>query len=89
MDDTITIDRAGRLVLPKGIRDRFHMKGGSRLEVAVVGDHVELTPVTDDDTNVEIIDEDGLLVLSGGGEPFDAVEALQADREERDEHLAP
>ncbi|MEN9840296.1 MAG: Antidote-toxin recognition MazE, bacterial antitoxin, partial [Verrucomicrobiota bacterium] len=30
---TITIDRAGRVVLPKSIRDRFHLTPGTEIEL--------------------------------------------------------
>lgn len=46
-----TIDRAGRVVVPKGIRDRLHLTGGAEveiteadgiIEVAVVGASIEI-----------------------------------------------
>lgn len=87
MSFTISIDQAGRLVLPKAIRDRFNLRKGSLLEIETVGDHVELKPVAEDEP-VELIEKNGrLIVPAQGDESFDAVEALRKDREERDEHL--
>jgi len=40
-----TIDHAGRLVLPKAIREVASLQPGSELEVRYVGDHIELEPV--------------------------------------------
>ena len=39
---SITIDKAGRLVLPKPIRDRFNLVSGTELEVEVEADGVRL-----------------------------------------------
>ena len=39
-----TIDAAGRLVVPKAIRDRAGLKAGIPLQIALVGDHVEIRP---------------------------------------------
>ncbi len=39
---SITIDRAGRLVLPKPIRDRFNLVSGTELEVELEPDGVRL-----------------------------------------------
>ena len=88
MSFTISIDQAGRLVLPKAIRDRFNLSGGSKLELQTVGDHVELKPVAPENS-VELIEKNGRLIISAEGvESFDAVEAIQADREERESHLS-
>ena len=41
----VTIDAAGRLVIPKQVRARLGVEAGSELELDEVGDHVELRPV--------------------------------------------
>ncbi|CAN5284607.1 hypothetical protein BH23VER1_BH23VER1_14730 [soil metagenome] len=86
MSVTIPMDKAGRLVLPKPIRERFGMGDGGRLEVTVVGDHLELSPVKDH-ADAKAIERDGLLILTTGGMAFDAVEAIAEDREERMDYL--
>lgn len=40
----VTIDAAGRLVIPKQVRARLGLEAGSELELDEVGDHVELRP---------------------------------------------
>lgn len=40
----VTIDAAGRLVIPKQVRARLGLEAGSALELDEVGDHVELRP---------------------------------------------
>lgn len=40
----ITVDAAGRVVIPKQIRDRLGLGPGSALELDEWGDHLELRP---------------------------------------------
>ena len=42
MRTSVTIDKAGRLVLPKTMRDALHLKPGSSLEVEQRDDEVVL-----------------------------------------------
>jgi len=45
MKKILSVDQAGRLVLPKQLRDQFGLHPGSLLEVAIGHDHVELKPL--------------------------------------------
>jgi AbrB family looped-hinge helix DNA binding protein len=45
MKRTLSIDRAGRVVLPKQLREHFNLSPGSQLEIAVGPDHLELKPM--------------------------------------------
>jgi len=45
MNAIVSIDEAGRLVLPKRLRVQFNLHAGSELEVAACPDHLELRPV--------------------------------------------
>ena len=40
-----TIDSAGRLVLPKAIREAANLEGGTEVEIRIAGDHLEIEPV--------------------------------------------
>jgi AbrB family looped-hinge helix DNA binding protein len=40
----IPIDKAGRVVLPKEVRERLHLVAGDLLEVRMDGQHVSLHP---------------------------------------------
>ncbi len=40
----VTIDSAGRLVIPKQIRGRFGLDAGTAVELEAVGDHIEMRP---------------------------------------------
>lgn len=41
----VTIDRVGRLVVPKAVRDELGLEAGTRLEVRVCEGRLELEPV--------------------------------------------
>ena len=79
MNATITMDVAGRLILPKAMRERLHLRAGSKLNVEIVADRIELTPAPD--AGVEIVRKGKRLVLARTGVPFDAAAAVRADHE--------
>ena len=56
---SLTIDRAGRLVIPKGIRDAAGITPGSPLEVRLRDGVIEISPATVD---VELVEKDGIVV---------------------------
>jgi AbrB family looped-hinge helix DNA binding protein len=60
--ETLQIDRAGRVVLPKPLRDRFRLNPGDTLAIQVKGDAIELRPVQ---PLAELKRVNGVLVLSG------------------------
>lgn len=44
MKATVTLDKSGRVVLPKTIRDELHLSPGDTLELQVEGEQVTLRP---------------------------------------------
>ena len=71
----VTIDRAGRLVIPKGVRERWALKGGETLVLEERGDRIELRrPPTDD----ELVEINGLLTFRTPGGPATVDETLAA-----------
>ena len=82
MENIVTMDKSGRLVLPGHIRKALRIAGPAAFKAEVVGNTVELTvlPTT---TRAVIKKRKGLLVLSTGGEKFNAAEAVRALRDER------
>lgn len=80
MTATLTLDKAGRLVLPKPVRDKMHLRAGSRLRLDVLGDKLELTQEVPE---VKIVrKKDGLPVVVGW-EGFDAAKAVREMREDQ------
>jgi len=61
---TVQIDQAGRVVLPKGLRDRFRLRGGDTLAIEVRGDAIELRPTRATGTLKRV---NGVLVFTGLG----------------------
>lgn len=44
MRSKVTLDQAGRVVLPKTLRDELHLSPGDTLDLMVKGDEVTLRP---------------------------------------------
>jgi AbrB family looped-hinge helix DNA binding protein len=44
MSSKVTLDRAGRVVLPKSLRDELHLAAGDTLDLTVKGDEITLRP---------------------------------------------
>lgn len=84
MTTTLTIDAAGRLVLPKPVRDHHGLGPGSELELEDTGGEIRLRPIIN---QVPLREEQGLLVYTGRfTEP--AHEAIRADRQARLRHVS-
>jgi AbrB family looped-hinge helix DNA binding protein len=57
----VTIDRAGRVVIPKELRDRLMLGADAELDIDVEGDTIRLTPRSMG--RRRIVEVDGLAVL--------------------------
>ena len=79
MSIIISIDRAGRIVLPKPLRDQFNLHPGSQLEIKTMQDYLELKPV---DAAPALVSQGGLLVHQGTS-PLPLTDATAQAREER------
>lgn len=79
MSEIVTIDRAGRVVVPKAVREKLGLKGGEKLKLDLVGDRIELEPEVPE-AHVEIA-EDGLPIIRGVKGKFDAGKAVLEARE--------
>lgn len=78
-----TIDAAGRVVVPKALRDRLALTPGSEIEVEAVADGVFLRPAA---TGPGLVLEDGVLIHRGSsGAALDVVEFLRRQRAGRDQ----
>lgn len=82
MSITITLGKAGRLVVPKAIRDSLGLREGARLRLEMSGGKFEAVPEPDD---VRIEMKDGFPVIRGGPprKKGDIVKAIKADRDAR------
>lgn len=80
MTHAITIDSAGRIVLPIDVRRRLNLGPGSRLTLDVVAQRIELTPQPEIDEGLHV-SPGKRTVLKPSGQPFDAASAVRAERD--------
>jgi AbrB family looped-hinge helix DNA binding protein len=86
MNTTISMDRAGRVVLPKPIRDRLQLQPGESLEIESFEDHIVLRPARPQGTMRK---ELGVWVFDSG-QPLtveDVQETIQKVRDERSDSV--
>lgn len=82
----LQIDKAGRIVLPKKIRERLRLRPGSALKVEEGPEGLFLRPV---ERRASLVEKDGLLVHMGQASPgFDWTRAVEEQREERIKDVA-
>jgi AbrB family looped-hinge helix DNA binding protein len=79
MEGTVTIDRAGRVVIPKMIRDELRLEPGDTLAFAIEGDGVTLRPLH---ANAPLQKERGVWVFRGN-KPLSLEEANRLVRTAR------
>jgi AbrB family looped-hinge helix DNA binding protein len=78
---TLKIDKAGRVILPKPVRDRFGLHAGSDLEIRETPEGIVLRPVHQ---RPSLIKKGVFWVYTGEIPPgYDILKAIDEDREER------
>lgn len=83
MNSRLTLDKAGRVVIPKPVREDLHLEPGDALEMERVGEQITLRPARG---TGPLTKEHGVWVFRIG-QPLPATatdEMLQEIREERD-----
>ncbi len=83
MTTRLIIDKAGRVVIPKPLREELHLEAGDTLEMESAGEQITLRPVRG---TGPLTKEHGVWVFhSGQPLPASATDAmLRQIREERD-----
>jgi AbrB family looped-hinge helix DNA binding protein len=76
----ITLDRAGRVVLPKPVRDKMRLTPGSTLELQSEGEHITLRPVR---PQAALRKEFGIWVFQGLSTDGSIPDLLEESRENR------
>lgn len=74
-----TIDKVGRLVIPRQLRDRVGMAAGGVVEIEIDGAGLRIRPLA----GTELREEDDLLVIPRSGASIDdarVTELIDADR---------
>jgi AbrB family looped-hinge helix DNA binding protein len=85
MNTIVEIDKAGRIVVPKRLRDALHLTPGTRLKVERAGDSLVLEQDFPE-PKLEMID--GLWVMTGGTPAdFDIPEMIRQGYDERHKRI--
>ena len=82
MSTSITVDSAGRILLPSAVRRRLNLVPGSQLHLDIIAERIELTPAADAELELGITARKR-KVLKPTGKSFDAVAATRAERQEQ------
>jgi AbrB family looped-hinge helix DNA binding protein len=77
MNAIVEIDKAGRIVIPKKMREAMHLKPRTRLKIEAEGDRLTLEP---DFPESKLEMRDGLWVMVGG-RPITTEDVNQAIRQ--------
>lgn len=80
MNGKLTIDRAGRIVIPKPIREGLHLKPGDSLELENEGDQITLRPIRPQPT---LKKELGVWVYQGETSDISIPDLIRREREDR------
>lgn len=79
MRGKVTLDRAGRVVIPKSVRDKLQLSPGDTFDLTVQGEDLTLRPRR---SSTPLLKERGIWVLRTG-EPLSAAEAEETLRRMR------
>jgi AbrB family looped-hinge helix DNA binding protein len=78
---TLKVDKAGRVILPKPLRDRLGLHAGSDLEIQEIQEGVVLKPAG---RRPSLVRKGSFLVHTGEiPSGYDILKAIDDDREER------
>ena len=84
MANRISIDKAGRVVLPKAVREKMRVEAGDDLLVEAEGDRITLRPVRQE---APLKKELGIWVYKGESSSISIPELIEAEREKRVQEL--
>ena len=79
MSPAITMDGAGRIVLPSEVRRQLNLSAGSRFRLTVVAERIELTPEAEPESELGLTATQR-RVLKPTGVAFDATAATRDER---------
>jgi AbrB family looped-hinge helix DNA binding protein len=81
----LSLDKLGRVVIPKSVRDHYHLQPGSRLRLHESDDGLHLQPVLDEPA---VREQAGVLIISAdSGTRLTASEVERVIIREREHRL--
>jgi AbrB family looped-hinge helix DNA binding protein len=89
MSYTISMDKSGRIVIPKEVRERIGADETTKFDLDILLNHIELRPKESTNPEPKVFKEGRMWVISSEGEPFDATASIRAIREERLDRTTP
>ena len=84
MSNTVQVDAAGRMVLPKSVRDLFRIRNGDSLTLEVKGETIELRPAPQ---GIRLERINGILTVPKSVCPEVPMDIVERAREERDNQI--
>jgi AbrB family looped-hinge helix DNA binding protein len=84
MSVNVQMDPAGRVVLPKKVRERFRLQGGDTLALEVKGDTIQLRP---QEMRARLERVNGVLVLANGAPLPEGTDLVAESRKDRIEQI--
>lgn len=84
MATKLTVDKAGRIVLPKPVRDLLQLAHGDSLELKSTDQQIVLRPIR---KQAPMRKKQGVWVLSANGKPTTVEDVNAAIRQVRDERI--
>jgi len=80
MKSRVAVDKAGRVVIPKPIRDKLRLGPGDELQIEGEPEHITLRPVR---TQAALAKEYGIWVYQGQPSDVSIPELIERERERR------
>ncbi len=82
---TVTIDRLGRIVVPKAVRDRLHLVPGTNLELTADAGGIRIVPVNSEPS---LVRKEGILIHHGTETTdLDIRKVIDQERANRNDYL--
>ncbi|MFP4427409.1 MAG: AbrB/MazE/SpoVT family DNA-binding domain-containing protein [Spirochaetaceae bacterium] len=80
-----TIDKAGRIVVPKAMRDKYSLRAGTELELEAEADGIRIKPVRQEES---LIQKNGILIHHGPEVvDLDIASFINTERAHRNEEI--
>jgi AbrB family looped-hinge helix DNA binding protein len=81
----VAMDKAGRIVIPKSVREKLHLQPGDEFEISDVNTGFTLTPVR---PRARMLNRNGVWVrTTGKPSTYDPAAEVEKSREERSEQI--
>jgi AbrB family looped-hinge helix DNA binding protein len=84
MSKRLSVDKAGRIVIPKNVRERLRIAPGDPLEIESDEDRITLRPVR---SKARLVKEKGIWVYQGEVSDYSITDLIDRVREARNKQV--